>query len=126
MLIWILLGIVVYLANVFLPTILFLPAEGLIKHIGSRDNMPEPSVLVSRARRALANFQENLPIFLALGLMVLIVNPENMAQAILGAQIFVVSRIAYIILYMISIPMTRTMAYGAGFVGMVLMALSMF
>lgn len=125
MLIWLLAGLAVYLANVFLPTILFLPAEGLMVHIGSRDKLPDPNVAVGRARRSLANFQENLPIFLTLGILALVVNGVNMEQAVLGAQLFVLSRIVFIVLYMISIPMTRTMAYGVGFVGLILMALAL-
>ncbi len=122
MLIWLLAGMAVFIVNVYLPAILFLPAEGMIKHLGSRDNTPPESKMVGRARRSVANFQENLTIFLALGILALVVENTDMALAVLGAQIFVISRIAYIICYMISIPFTRSIAYTAGFIGMAMMA----
>lgn len=125
MLFWLLAGLVVYLANIFLPMFLFLPAEGFFAHFGSRDKLPEPNVAVGRARRALVNFQENLPIFLGLGILALVVSGANMEQAILGAQLFVLSRIAFIAFYMIAIPITRTVAYVVGLIGLILMAFAL-
>lgn len=125
MLFWILAGLVVFLANIYLPATLYLPTEGLMTHSGSRDVQPEPSVSTLRARRILANMQENMPIFLTLGVLALIVENVNMGQAVLGAQLFVFGRIAYTVMYMISIPFTRTAAYLFGLVGCLLMALAL-
>lgn len=125
MLFWILAGLGVYMVNVFLPAILYMPQEGTMTHMGSRDELPEPDAKVGRARRALANMQENLPIFITLGLLAMIVADVNMPQAILGAQLFVFGRLAYIAMYMISIPFTRSAAYTVGLVGCVLMLLAL-
>jgi len=121
MLIWLLAGMLIFIANIYLPAILYFPAVGVKRHVGSRDELPEPSKTVRRARRTLINFQENLTIFLALGILALVVENADMALAVLGAQIFVISRVAFIICYMISIPFTRSMAYGAGLIGMIMM-----
>ena len=125
MLFWILSGLVVFLANIYLPTALYLPTEGLGRHLGARDNLPEPGVMVGRARRSLANFQENLPFFLTLGVLALVIEGVDMAQAVLGAQIFVISRVAYIALYVAGVPLLRSLAYMVGLLGCALMALAL-
>ena len=122
MLIWLLAGMGVFLFNVYLPAALFFPAMGLKVHAGSRDELPEPGKMVGRARRSLANFQENLPIFLALGILAMIAENADMALAVLGAKVFVIARIAFIVCYMISIPFTRSIAFTVGFIGMGMMA----
>lgn len=124
MLIWILFALTLHLVHIYLPAALFLPAEGLLNHGGSRDELPLPSRAVGRARRALANYQENLPIFLALAFLAYLVEGADMNGAIMGAKIFVLARAAYLPLYMISIPFTRSIAYTIGLVGNVLMLMA--
>lgn len=121
---WILLGLAVFLLNVFLPAMLFLPQIGVGTHVGPRDQLPEPNALVGRARRSLKNHQENIIVFLALALLALVVEDTNMAQAILGAQLFVVARLAYMPLYLIGVPWIRSIAYGVGLLGCALIALA--
>ena len=124
MLIWILFALALHLVHIYLPAALFLPAEGLLTHGGSRDELPKPSRAVGRARRALANYQENLPIFLALAFLAYLVEGTDMNGAIIGAEIFILARVAYLPLYMISIPFTRSIAYSIGLVGNVLMLIA--
>jgi len=125
MLLWIIVGLAMYLAMIYLPALLFIRTEGVTTHAGSRDDLPDGGKYVGRARRALANTQENMPIFLTLGVLALVVDGADMARAIFGAQLFVFGRIAYTSLYLISIPWTRSAAYGVGLVGCVLMALAL-
>ncbi len=125
MLFWMLAGLAVYLVNVFLPAAMFLPKEGFATHMGSRDTLPEPDALVGRARRSLLNMQENMPFFIALGLLAFVVEGVDMAQAILGAQMFVIGRAAYMVMYLVSIPGLRSAAYGVGLVGNIIMALAL-
>lgn len=83
-------------------------------------NMPR-----GRARRALANYQESLPIFLTLGLLTMIVEGADMQQAVLGAEVFVLARVTYIACYMAAIPWTRSTAFSVGLVGQVMMLLAL-
>ena len=124
MLFWILAGLAVYLFTIYLPATLYLPAEGLLAHAGGRDELPPASKMAERARKALVNTQENMPIFLTLAVLAMVVEGADMGQAILGAQLFVLARAAYPILYLISIPGLRSVAYGIGLFGCVLMALA--
>ncbi|MDH5799143.1 MAG: MAPEG family protein [Paracoccaceae bacterium] len=125
MLIWILLGLAVLVMNIYLSALLYLPAIGVSGHVGSRDELPEPGKYVMRARRAQANMLENFPVFATLGLLAMASETADMGQAILGAQLFVIGRIIYIPLYLVSVPWTRSVAYGVAFVGQVLMLLAL-
>lgn len=126
MLFWILAGLVVFVLNIYLPAgMFFLQSETLSSHVGPRDNDPEPSVLVGRARRSLANMQENMPIFLTLAVLALIVDGTDMEQAVFGAQLFVFSRAAFMILYVIGVPWLRSLVYGIGLFGCLWMALAL-
>ncbi len=123
MLIWILAGLAVFLANIFLPAVIFfVQSETLAKHVAARDDDPEPSVQAARARRSLANMQENMPFFLTLGVLALIVEGTDMGQAILGAQLFVFARAAFMVLYVTGVPWLRSIAYLVGIAGCFMMA----
>ena len=122
---WLLAGLGLYLVQIFLPTILFLPAEGLGNHLASRDDLPAPSRYVGRARRALANMQEYLPIFLGLGLLAMVIEGTDLAQATLGAMVFVIARAVYVVAYLVSVPGTRTLVWAVGFGGLVMMLLAL-
>lgn len=125
MLTWILLGLGVHYAGVFLPSTILLPRIGVTAYAGSRDDDPEPLVTQARAQRAVRNMQESLPAFLALSLLALILTDTNMDQAILGAQLFVVARAVYLPLYVFAVPFLRSMVWTVGFIGLVLMMLAL-
>jgi hypothetical protein len=49
MLFWILAGLAVFLANIYLPAVLYFPSVGVARHVASRDELPEPGKYVGRA-----------------------------------------------------------------------------
>src|SRR5688572_12794487 len=98
------------------------PSETLTESLGNRDNQRPLTVRGERAARALANMHEALPVFLALALMNMIVAPQA-AQAVIGATIFLVARAAYAIIYILGIPVVRTLVWAAGWAGLILMLL---
>jgi len=126
MVFWLLAGMGLYLVNVHLAGLLLMVQVGPMTHAGSRDDLPSPGRYRARAMRAADNFAENLPVFLGLGLLVLMVEGSNMAQAVLGAQIFVLSRVLYIPIYVAGVPMVRSLLFMVGFIGLVMIALSLF
>ena len=87
---------------------------------GPRDNPRPFTVMGGRASRALANMQEALPVFLALALMNMIVGTAA-ATALTGGWVFLIARVIYVPLYFAGIPVLRTLAWGAGWVGLVMM-----
>jgi len=125
MLIWILLAILVYYAGLFLPSLFLIPRIGLGQYLGSRDGDPEPDKIAGRFQRAHRNFQENLPPFLALAVLAMIVPDVDMAMAILGAKLFVFGRIAFLPLYIIAAPLVRSGAFLVGLGGMAMIALAL-
>jgi uncharacterized MAPEG superfamily protein len=86
---------------------------------GNRDAMPPPSPAAERADRAAKNMLENLILFLAL---VVAVGGRNPGRAELGAEIFLVGRVLYWPIYLLGIPVIRTIAWAIGFAGLVVLA----
>ncbi len=121
---WLLAGLGVYLVQVYAAAAIYLPAEGLMTHMGGRDSLPEKGVLAGRADRALVNMKENLPIFIALALMALIVEGADVVLAAQGAMIWVWARLAYFGIYLAAIPFVRSIAWTVSMVGLVMMLVS--
>ena len=91
-----------------------------IEDRGNRENLRPLTLVGQRATRALANMQEALPVFLALALMNLIVGTAA-GLAITGAIIFLVARVLYVPLYLAGIAPIRSLAWGVGWIGLLLM-----
>ena len=87
---------------------------------GNRDTFV-PEGIAGRASRAHRNMLENLPLFAAL---VLIVHVAGLSSdtSVLGAQIFVIARLAFAIIYIIGIPWIRTAAFLISVVGLVMVS----
>ena len=85
---------------------------------GNRDEMPPPTPASARADRAAANMLENLILFVAL---VVAVGGSNPARAELGAAIFLIARIIYWPIYLLGIPVVRTIIWTVGAVGLLIL-----
>jgi len=121
----ILLVLALFVLQTLLPGRFREPAPDGVKgvvaeNLGNRDHMRPLTLVGHRATRALANRQEPLPVFLALGLMDMIVAPAA-GLAVTGATIFFVARAIYVVIYLAGLPVIRTLAWIAGWVGLVFM-----
>jgi uncharacterized MAPEG superfamily protein len=100
------------------------PAAGgqskIAENLGPRDQMRPLTLTGERAQRALTNMQEAMPVFLGLALLNLIVAPEA-ALAVTGAWVFLIARVVYVPLYLGGVPVARTLAWVASWVGLILM-----
>ena len=87
---------------------------------GNRDTFV-PEGIAGRASRAHRNMLENLPLFAAL---VLIVHVAGLSSdtSVLGAQIFVIARLAFAIIYITGIPWIRTAAFLISVAGLVMVS----
>ena len=92
----------------------------LMENLGNRDTQRPLTVIGQRASRALANMHEALPVFLALALLNLILGTAG-DTATMGATIFLVARALDVAIYMAGVPVVRTLAWAAGWVGLILM-----
>lgn len=117
---WILAVLLLYFVQTLLPPMFryVLRSEPqILATLGPRDTPPETSVYGARSERALGNSGEALLLFLPLALL-----GQDVAGAVLGAQIFVLSRIAYVPAYVLGIPVLRSAIWTVGVAGLGLMA----
>lgn len=95
-------------------------AEGL----GGRDNLQDRSPINGRLERAKDNLLEALPIFMPLAILHAVNGPAP-DQAITGAMIFLIARIIYVPAYASGITGVRTLVWGVGHAGLLVMALAL-
>ena len=101
-----------------------LPQAGLPALLGNREDMPELTGIAGRAKRAHQNMVENLVLFAALVLVAQVAGKLNDTTA-LGAQLFFWGRVAFAVIYLIGIPVLRTLAWLVGALGMLLIFLQL-
>lgn len=125
MLTWLLLAIALYYVQVFLPATFKFLRMGFADYMGPRDHEATLTGAPSRLEKATNNMRENFPPFAALAVAALALGMGDDGQAILGAQIFVISRALYIPLYAMAVPIVRTAAATGGWVGIIMMAMAL-
>jgi uncharacterized MAPEG superfamily protein len=117
-----------YLVYVLVPpSLLFLGGSGrlsenLSRALGPRDSLPEGGLLVERSKRALRNFEESLPFFLTLAL-ILHFQDHGANTGIGGAWAFVGARVLYLPSYLSGIPGIRSLIWMIGSCGIIAMLL---
>lgn len=113
---------ILLLVIILLQAGLAIAQNGLMAQAGSRDSLPEPTVLRSRLLRLSANMQENLVIFAIVVLVAHAAGVSNEAT-VLGASIFFYARVAHAIVYALGWPVIRPLIYFASLYGMISIAL---
>ena len=94
--------------------------RGSAWNAGPRDgDMPALSPLAGRADRALANFKETYPAFIAAVLTVVVAGRTG-GWSELGVWLWLVARLGYIPLYLAGIPYIRSLVWVASAVGILL------
>ena len=97
--------------------------DGMKVGLSNRDNLPEATPMGARAERAAANTKESFILFLALALTAHLAGFGE--QAALGAEVFIWARLVYLPVYILGIPYLRTVVWGVGLAGLVMMLLAM-
>lgn len=98
---------------------------GLAVAVGNREDAPELTGWMGRARRAHANMVENLVPFAALVLAAQAAGKFGALTA-LGAQLFFYARLAHAATYIAGIAYLRTLVFLVSVVGMALIAVALF
>ena len=106
-------------AQIVLAVLLAIPQVGLPALLGNREELPVLTGAADRAQRAYRNMLESLLLFTALVLIVTVANKTN-ATTSFGAQLFFWGRVAYAPIYVIGIPVLRTLAWAVSLLGMIL------
>ena len=95
--------------------------RGLDWNAGPRDGNAKPlGPIAGRASRALRNFQETYPAFIALALA-LTVSGRTGGLGEVGAWTWLVARIVYLPLYLLGVPYLRSLCWTVSMLGLILM-----
>ncbi|MEM7242421.1 MAG: MAPEG family protein [Pseudomonadota bacterium] len=123
MIFWMLAAMALYYVGLFLPSPFLMQRIGVMTYFtGARDDDPTPQKLHGRIKRAHVNLGESMPIFLALGVLALIVKDANLALATAAAMVFVIARAVYLPAYILGIPVLRSAIWSVGFSALLVMA----
>lgn len=110
----------------WIPYILARLADwGLADAVGYPDPRPAERDWAVRARKAHANHVENLAPFAALVLIAELIGASPALTAF-GAGLFFWARLVHYIVYAAGVPWARTLAFAAGWLGMVLVFVGLF
>jgi uncharacterized MAPEG superfamily protein len=114
-------SVVLLVAHIAVQGALVAPLRGLAWNAGPRDEgQPPLGKYPGRAQRALENFKETYPAFIALALA-LSLTARTGGAGTLGAWMWFAARVAYLPLYLLGAPWLRTVAYGVSFAGLIAM-----
>lgn len=114
-------SVVLLIVHIAAQGALVVSLRGAVWNAGPRDEgQPPLGKYPGRAQRALENFKETYPAFIALALA-LAVTARTGGSGTLGAYLWFAGRIAYLPLYLLGVPWLRSVAFGVSLAGLVLM-----
>ncbi len=125
MLWWLVLGSGLYYMHVFAPSTAKMGKMGVMKYLGNRSDDPDLTGMGARIERASLNMKENFPVFVALAVASIAMGQGANDAVILGAQIFVLFRLAFLVIYALGIPVLRSVAWTGAFVGLIMMVVAL-
>ena len=97
-------------------------SKGIGWALGPQDETRDQNAVAARVQRALRNYLETLPAFIALALVLAVTEMGNATSA-MGAALYFWARVAYIPAYASGIPLVRSVAWFASLGGLVMMIL---
>ena len=113
-------AIVLGLLHVVLAVVLATRDKGLKWNMSPRDAEGAPvGAVTARVDRALRNFLETFPFFVAAVLAAALTGRVDATTA-LGAQLYFWARVAYVPLYAAGVPAVRTLVWGVSIVGLLM------
>lgn len=119
MLLW---ASILYVAQILIAALAADIQNGMAWGLGNREDIPDVPGWGGRAKRASVNMAESL---LPFACLVLIAHgTDRLGElSVLGAQVFLISRLLYALLYVAGVKILRSLAYFGGLAGMVLIVI---
>ncbi|SEW28949.1 Uncharacterized conserved protein, MAPEG superfamily [Cognatiyoonia koreensis] len=100
-------------------------SKGLGWALGPQDEKRDQNVIAGRIQRALANYLETFPAFVALALLLTVSDTANTTSAF-GAALYFWARVAYVPAYASGVPLVRSVTWFASMAGLLIMILQAF
>ena len=122
MLLIILLVLVLTVVQALLPGKYLTDQVGPEAQMGPRDDLPPPSQMLARSRRALANLHETLPVFLTLAVLSIVLGEQGWLS-LLGAALFLLGRVVHVVCYLKALSPWRSIAFSVAFLGLIALAI---
>ncbi len=123
---WLLCGAVVLgLVYVGAQSFAFKAQVGNAYTMGPRDQGLRPELIAGRLERALRNFLETFPLFVAAVLTVQ-VSGRNGMLSLVGASIYLAARVLYLPAYALGVPYMRTALWQLSAIGILLVLAQLF
>jgi uncharacterized MAPEG superfamily protein len=114
-------SVVLLLVHIVLQAATSSSELGLPYAMSPRDEGHEPrSIYARRIRRALNNLLETYPGFVALALGLVLARKTGGVGEI-GAEIYLATRVLYLIVYATGVPVVRTLFWGISIIGLIMM-----
>lgn len=123
--------LLIFLVLLLLMVQASLPGRYLAEQVGNeaqmgpRDDLPPPSRELARARRALANLQETLPIFLTLAVLSIVLDEQGWLS-LAGGAVYLLARIGHAYCYMRGLSPWRSICFLVSIIGLALLAMPLF
>ncbi len=116
----------IFTALIFVPYVANrMLVRGIIPTMGNprSDDLPL-APWADRAQRAHANAVENLVVFAPL-IIILNISGNSNETTVLAAQLFLIGRIGHYIVYVLGIPVVRTLLFFVSYIGIIIAALQL-
>ena len=84
-----------------------------------------PTLLVGRAQRAFSNLMETYPLFVAAVLAVAVTHRTG-AWSLIGAHLYLWSRVVYLGLYLAGVPLIRSLVWNVALAGILIVLAQLF
>lgn len=95
-------------------------------NFSARDGEPKPLTgVAARLDRALKNFLETYPLYLA-AILVFSLQGKQPGMAETGSMVYLIARVIYLPLYAFGVPYIRTLTWLVSIVGIVMIVLAIF
>jgi uncharacterized MAPEG superfamily protein len=122
MLLW---SVVLGLVQIALAAMVCSSDVGLPYNLGSRDEPPAKPLGKTAARlvRAANNFRETFGLFAVSVILVVLLHRQNNVSA-MGAQLYFWSRLVYVPVYALGIPVVRTVIWAVSVAGLIMVLLA--